>query len=175
MERGELDMAFTYAYSLSTGSGTPEAPDFDLTAAATYTPVIGDMVKFDANGKVVAKHVVGDGASSKLGVSLGTNFIGLQTSGVNGAVTSSIYNPSLLGKVIADPDAVYRVPISSASAIVVGTTYGITTVSGDQQLDPAATAANNRFLVVDFDRTAVAGAANGVAFVTIQSTNRLFG
>jgi hypothetical protein len=168
-------MAFTYAYSLSNGNGAPEAPDFALTAAATYTPVLGDMVRFDANGAVVAKHVVGDAASSKLGVSLGTNFIGLQTSGVNGAVTSSIYNPSLLGKVIVDPDAVFRVPVSSASAIVIGTSYGITTVSGDQQLDPAATSANNEFMVVDFDRTAQGGAPNGVAFVTIQSANRLFG
>lgn len=168
-------MAFTYAYSLSNGNGAPEAPDFDLTAAGTYTPVIGDMVRFDANGKIVAKHVVGDSASSKLGVSVGTNFIGLQTSGVNGAVTSSIYNPALLGKVIADPDAVYRVPVTSASAIVIGTSYGIATVSGDQQLDPAATSANNEFVVVDFDRTAVAGAPYGVAFVTISSGNRLFG
>lgn len=167
-------MAFTYAYSLDNGAA-PASIDFELTAAGTYTPVIGDMVRFDANGKVVAKHVVGDAASSKLGVSVGTNFIGLQTSGVNGAVTSSIYNPALLGKVIVDPAAVYRINVTSSSAIVVGTSYGIATVSGDQQLDPAATSANNEFVVVDFDRTAVAGAPFGWAFVTIQSTNRLVG
>lgn len=166
-------MAFTYAYSLD--SAVSNAQDFELTAAATYTPAFAEVVRFDANGKIVAKHVVGDAASSKLGVSVGTNFTGLAQGGTYAATTVSTYNPGTLGKVYVDPNAVYRVNISSASAIVVGTSYGITTVSGDQQLDPAATASNNRFLVVDFDRTAAAGAPNGWAFVTIQSANRLFG
>lgn len=167
-------MAFTYAYSLD-GSQAPIFLDYDLTAAATYTPAAGDMVKFDANGKVVAKHVVGDAASSKLGVSVGSNFLGLAAGGTNAATTISTYAPSAIGKVCADPNAVFRVNITSSSAIVVGTTYGITTVSGDQQLDPAATASNNRFLVVDFDRSAYGGAPNGYAYVVIQSANRLNG
>lgn len=165
-------MAFTYAYSLDNGTA-PNTPDFELTAAGTYTPVLGDVVRFDSNGRIVAKHVVGDSANSKLGVSVGTNFTGLVTTGVNGATTVGFYQPPTLGKVIADPLAVFRVPISSSTAIVIGGTYGIATVSGDQQLDPSATSSNNRFQVVDFDRTAVAGAPNGWAFVTIQSANRL--
>lgn len=166
-------MAFTFAYSLD-GTGLA-AQDFDLTAAGTYTPAFADVVRFDANGKIVAKHVVGDSASSKLGVSVGTNFTGLAQGGTYAATTVSTYNPSTIGKVYADPNAVYRVNITSASAIVVGTAYGIATVSGDQQLDPSATSANNKFMVVDFDRTAAAGAPYGWAFVTIQTANRLFG
>ena len=55
MERRELDMAFSFAYSLD-GEGAPVVIDYDLTAPATYTPATGDLVKFDANGKVVGKH-----------------------------------------------------------------------------------------------------------------------
>ena len=167
-------MAIFYAYSLDNGSGAPTVIDYDLTAPATYTPALGDLVKFDSNGKVVGKHVVADSASTKLGVSVGSNFLGLATSGVNAATTSSIYNPAALGKVIADPNAVYRINITSSSAVVVGTQYGITTVSGDQQLDPSATAANNKLLVVDFDRTATGSAPYGVAFVTIPVANRIY-
>ena len=166
-------MAFTYAYSLD--NATSGAQDFALTAPATYTPAFADVVRFDANGAIVAKHVVGDAASSKLGVAVGTNFTGLAQGGTYAATTVSTYAPATLGKVYVDPNAVYRVNISSSSTIAIGTSYGITTVSGDQQLDPSATASNNRFLVVDFDRTAAAGAPNGWAFVTIQSANRLFG
>ena len=167
-------MAFSFAYSLD-GDGAPVVIDYDLTAPATYTPATGDLVKFDANGKVVGKHVVGDAASTKIGVSVGSNFLGLAAGGTLAATTSSLYQPSALGKVYADPNAVFRVNISSSTAIVVGTTYGITTVSGDQQLDPSATASNNRLMVVDFDRSAYGGAPNGYAYVTIQSTNRLNG
>lgn len=166
-------MAFTFAYSLD-GTGIA-AQDFDLTAAGTYTPAFGDMVRFDANGKIVAKHVVGDAASSKLGVAVGTNFTGLAQGGTYAATTVSTYNPSTIGKVYTDPNAVYRVNITNSDPIVVGTSYGIATVSGDQQLNPAATSANNEFMVVDFDRDPAAGAPYGWAFVTIQSTNRLFG
>jgi hypothetical protein len=166
-------MAFTFAYSLD--NAVSPAQDFALTAPATYTPAFGDVVRFDANGTIVAKHVVGDSASSKLGVAVGTNFTGLAQGGTYAATTVSTYAPSTLGKVYIDPNAVYRVNISSATAIAIGTPYGITTVSGDQQLDPSATSANNEFMVVDFDRTAVAGAPFGWAFVTIQSANRLFG
>jgi len=166
-------MAFTYAYSLD--STLSPAQDFALASAATYTPAFADVVRFDANGAIVAKHVVGDSASSKLGVAVGTNFTGLAQGGTYAATTTSTYNPSTIGKVYVDPNAVFRVNISSSSTIAIGTSYGITTASGDQQLDPSATASNNRFLVVDFDRTAVAGAPYGWAFVTIQSANRLFG
>lgn len=171
-------MAFTYAYSLDNGSGAPTVVDYDLTAAATYTPAIGELVKFDSNGKVVGKHVVGDAASTKVGVSVGSNFLGLATSGANAATTSSIYNPAAVGKIIADPNAVYRVNLKTSDAILVGTAYGIATVSGDQQLDSAATAANNKFVVVDFDISAQAKAAsiggNGFAFVTIPVANRIY-
>lgn len=166
-------MAFTFAYSLD--NAVSPAQDFALTAPATYTPAFADVVRFDANGAIVAKHVVGDAANSKLGVAVGTNFTGLAQGGTYAATTVSTYAPATLGKVYVDPNAVYRVNISSSSTIAIGTSYGITTVSGDQQLDPAATSANNEFMVVDFDRTAVAGAPYGWAFVTIQSANRLFG
>lgn len=166
-------MAFTYAYSLD--NAVSAAQDFALTAPATYTPAFGDVVRFDANGAIVAKHVVGDAASSKLGVAVGTNFTGLAQGGTYAATTVSTYSPGTVGKVYTDPNSVFRVNITSASTIAIGTSYGITTVAGDQQLDPAATSANNEFMVVDFDRTAAAGAPYGWAFVTIQSTNRLFG
>lgn len=167
-------MAFTYAYSLD--SQVSPVVDFGLANAATYTPATGEVVVFDANGAVVSKHVTGDANTSKVGVSVGSNFLGLATSGANAATTSSTYQPSALGKVYVDPNAVYRVAwTSAATSAVVGTAYGITTVSGDQQLDVAKTGSVVKFMLVDKDTTAVPGAPYGWAFVTIQSTNRLFG
>lgn len=167
-------MAFTYAYSLdSTLSGVQ---DFALTAPATYTPAAGDAVVFDANGAVVSKHVTGDANTSKVGVSVGSNFRGLAQGGTYAATNAATYQPAALGKVYIDPNAVYRVAwTSSATAAVVGTAYGITTVGTDQQLDVAKTGAVVKFMLVDKDTTAVPGAPFGWAFVTIQSTNRLVG
>ena len=169
-------MAFTFAYSLGSTNSSPEEIDFDLTASGTYTPALGDAVVFDSNGKIVSKHVTGDTSTVKVGISTGANFLGLATSGTYAATTASIYNPSLIGKVYVDPAAVYRIPwTSSATSAVVGTAYGITTVSGDQQLDVSKTGSVVKFMLVDKDTSAYPGAANGYAYVTIQSTNRIYG
>ena len=172
MERRELNMAFTYAYSLDNGSGAPIANDFPLSGTA---PLSGDCVVV-ASGQAGAKVSNTTVVASKVAVSTGPNFLGLQTSGINGATTASIYNPGALTKLILDPAAVYRIPwAASATGAVIGNTYLLSSNSTDQTLSLTAGGSTYvPFQLVDSNTTDVSSAAPyGYAYVTIQSANRV--
>ena len=159
-------MAFTYAYSLDNTSGAPIAKDFTVSS---YTPKLGDSVIY-SSGNVTGQAAAA--TATVLGVVAGSNFLGLATGGTYAATNSSTYNPSTLAKVIIDPNAVYRVPVkASGAAPTVGTAYQLTVVSGDQQLDTAATGTGAIYKVVAYDAGASNGVANspGNAFVIITS------
>ncbi len=162
-------MAFSYAYSLG-NSDAPVTQDFAITSG---TPALGDCVVI-ASGGTGAKVNNTTVVASKVGVCVGQNFLGLATSGVNAATTTSTYAPSALAYIIVDPSAVYRIPwAASATAAVIGNTYLLSSAT-DQTLSLTAGGSTYvPFVLVDSDTEAYPGAAFGYAYVTIPSANRV--
>lgn len=168
-------MAFSYAYSLG-GTDAPVTLDYAITSG---TPALGDCLVI-ASGGTGSKVSNTTAVASKVGVCVGQNFTGLAAGGTNAATSVGIYQPSSLAKVIADPNAVYRIPWGSgvdASTAVIGNTYLLTSAT-DQTLSLTAGGSTYvPFQLVDSDISAQAKAVSptgaGYAFVTIQSANRV--
>jgi hypothetical protein len=171
MERGELVMAFTYAYGLD--GSTPQALDFAITSAV---PALGDLFLV-ASGIATTKATATTANTAKVAVSVGGNFRGLAQGGTYAATTVGIYQPPALTKLIVDPNAVYRIPWSaSGTSATVGSTYNLanTTTTSDQTLNPAAvTAGRITFVLVENDTNVYPDAPNGYAYVTVASANRV--
>jgi signal peptidase I len=134
-------MAFEFAYA-KTGDGVLPAKNFEL--AAGYTPVKGDVVKFDASQKLV-KAVAAD--TSVLGVLESAVF-----EGVGVAVKT--------GQVKYSNEAVYRTPYTGTTP-VIGTAYPI---NASQVLNGSGTTGGLIYKVIGLDT------ANSIAYVTITAT-----
>lgn len=166
-------MAFSYAYTLG-GGDAPITRDYSITSG---TPANGDCLVI-ASGGTGAKVNNTTAVASKVGVCIGQNFLGLAAGGTNAATNSSTYSPSAIAKIIADPNAVYRIPWSAdASSAVIGNTY-LLSAATDQSLSLTAGGSTYvPFQLVDSDISATAKASSstgfGFAFVTIQSANRV--
>lgn len=147
-------MAFQLAYTLD-GDSTVVIKDFN--ADASYTPHVGDVVKLNASGNVVAAAATD---TAVLGVLHGKNFLGL----VSGTAVASTNNPGTRAKVSIGVECVYRVPLKSgATAPTIGTKYGIAVVGSDFQLDTSVTTTGAIYVVEDYD------SVNKNAFVSITA------
>jgi hypothetical protein len=175
MERRELDMAFSYAYSLN-GSDAPITIDYTISSG---TPALGDCLVI-ASGGTGGKVSNTTAVASKVGVCVGQNFLGLAAGGTYAATTVGVNQPSASAKIIMDPNAVYRIPWGSgvdASTAVIGNTYLLTSAT-DQTLSLTAGGSTYvPFQLVDSDITAQSKSGSptgaGYAYVTIQSANRV--